>query len=154
VPGATWRNGVIEINSTGLNQKDLIARDAVIRARATKLPGQNISLGLRRRENGAIAAWFNGGRWFGISRNVNGRWSDVKHGNSKRNIEGEFEFKFSVIGDKLSVWANGELVLEARDSTQRDGWPSIGVTKGRGRFRNVEVQVLDTPANSPLPGTP
>lgn len=144
-------NGSWEIGSGAKRQLAQVSRDAIVRARVTKLPGQNVSLSLRGGSGGNYSAWFNGGNWFGVGKAMSGKYYDIKHGRSRRQFTGEFEFKFAVVGDKLTVWADDEVVVQATDRAHTEGTPGFGAANGRGLFRDLEIQVLDTPLSLRTP---
>jgi hypothetical protein len=129
------------LDSAVLEAPDVVATDCILRARVKKLPGQNIALRLRKSPQGYYAAWFNGGNWFGVGKGTPQGWRDLRDGRSRKVYNDWFEFKFSAVGDRLTVWADGEKVLSVRDSSYTSGSPGIGATRGRGLFQEIEIQV-------------
>jgi hypothetical protein len=144
-------NGSWEIDTGSKINFARVAGDAILRAEVRKLACRNVTLKLRRVPNGYYSAWFNGGNWFGVGKWLSGKYVDIKHGRSKRRFDGQFEFKFAAIGDQLTVWADGEVVVQAVDRTYTEGAAGFGAANGRGLFRNLEIQILDSPLPTPAP---
>lgn len=55
-----------------------------------------------------------------------------------------FEFALAVVGDNLTVYADGKKIFEVRDGAiSGPGRAAVFAGNGRGQFKDVEVQVLD-----------
>jgi hypothetical protein len=122
----------------------VIARDVRIRARAKILSGQNIGLFLRRSDRGSYAAWFGGGRQFGIGKNISDsdgfHWINLVAGTSPQSCDGFFDFEFSAIGDALTLSVNGQLLLATHDSSHTEGAVFVG-GMGNGLFTDVALLI-------------
>ncbi len=120
----------------------VVAKDAYIRAKVKKVSGQSLALRLRSSADGYYCAWFNGGNWFGIGKGVQGGFQDLA---TKRHSQGFddcfFDFEFRAIGNKLSIYANGQLVVEARDTDFSMGSLGISAYRGTSDFKNVELLI-------------
>jgi hypothetical protein len=145
-------DGVLQCNDSILLFPPLQAKDAIIRAWASK-PGPkfnaNVTLILRRDDDHSVGAFFGGGGFFGIGRgNNHGVWKDLQTCQFSEPYDGFFEFAFAAVGDRLIVYANGRKILETRDDTPPNGPMAVGIgskafTDGVALFRDIEVQVLD-----------
>jgi hypothetical protein len=120
------------------------AKNMSIRAQVKKGPGQHVQLGLRRSSSNSYFAWFNGGGDFGICRVVDSTASDVAGVHVAQEYNNVFDFEFRVVGDLLTVLANGEVVLQTRDqSVHTAGYATVGAWAGSGRFAKVELLIPD-----------
>ena len=120
------------------------AKDMSVRTTVKKGPGQHIQLGLRRSSACCYFAWFNGGNWFGISKVVDGKCLDMTDIRSALQYTDFFQFEFRVVGDLLTVLANGTVVLEVRDQSVRTpGYATVGSFAGTGQFVKVELFIPD-----------
>ena len=133
-----YGNGTLETRDGGYIDYPVIAKDVSIRAKAKKVSGQNINLRLRQSDKGYYGAWFNGGRWFGIGKRVDGRWVDLKSGQSPLSCDDFFDFGFSAMGDTLTLFVNGQPLLQTRDSSHAAGTVQVGGV-GSGLFTDVAM---------------
>ena len=118
----------------------LIAKDVSIRARAKKVSGERIWLVLRSSANGRYAAVFNGvGGPFCIVRfsrdNSHVRLAEVV---APETCDNFFDFRFSAVGDALTVFVNDKPLLRTHDSSLTDGTLEIG-GDGDGSFTDVAI---------------
>ena len=147
--------GEMDLENKSVFIPDQKAGDVILRARVKKVSGQNLSLSLRRDEERppkqGYSAWFNGGDWFGIGKSSDG-WKDLVDWHAPTDFEDFFEFAFSAIGDTLTIYADGKLIGEVRDSDYRGGSLLIAAVRGRSLFQNVEIMILDKPAPPTLAG--
>ncbi len=132
-----YSNGTLETHTGEDIGYPVIAKDASIRAKAKKTSGLNMNLSLRKSDKGSYyAAWFNGGRQFGIGKHVDGKWVDLKNGDSPKAYDDFFVFGVSAVGDTLTLSVNGQPLLETRDSSYTEGTASVG---GCGLFTDVAM---------------
>ncbi|MGO8750100.1 MAG: SUMF1/EgtB/PvdO family nonheme iron enzyme [Thermoguttaceae bacterium] len=118
----------------------VIAKDVSVRAKAKKVSGQNISIALRRSDNGCYSAWFNGGRRFGIGKFVSGKkYVDLIVRDSPQPCNDFVDFEFSAVGDTLTLSVNGQPLLVTHDSTHTAGTVLIGAFLGSGLFKDVAI---------------
>ena len=118
----------------------LIAKDVSIRARARKVSGERIWLVLRSSAKGRYAAVFNGvGGPFCIVRfsrdNSHVRLAEVV---APETCDNSFDFRFSAVGDALTVFVNDKPLLRTHDSSLTDGTVEIG-GDGDGSFTDVAI---------------
>ncbi len=152
---ATLAAGVLELNDGRADIRSVRAKDMILRARVKRpafKPFTNVMLWLRRPGVGTdgYGAYFNGGTWFGVGKRVGDRWTDLKAAHSLKPCDDFFEFAFAAVGDKLTVYVNGKLLIETRDTSfPGAGLPSLSSFQCLGQFKDVEVQVLDPPAAPP-----
>jgi hypothetical protein len=135
--GVRYRNRTLETQKVRIVYP-VVTRDVSIRAKAKKVAGQNIGLNLRKSDKGYYGAWFNGGSRFGIGKSADGKWSDLKSGNSPQACDGFFEFGFSAIGDTLTLFVNGQPVVQTRDTSHTEGIVQVGGV-GSGVFTDIEL---------------
>jgi hypothetical protein len=88
-----------------------------------------------------------GNSYFGFIKSIPGTWMSLKGGGpSDANFgDGEFvEFRFTVVGNLLTSYANGRKVLELWDATHegKAGFPGIQVNESGCRIKDLEVKVL------------
>ena len=132
-----YSNGTLETHTGEDIGYPVIAKNASIRAKARKTSGLNMNLSLRKSDKGSYyAAWFNGGRQFGIGKHVDGKWVDLKNGDSPKAYDDFFVFGVSAVGDTLTLSVNGQPLLETRDSSYTEGTASVG---GCGLFTDVAM---------------
>ncbi len=137
-----YSNGLIELNDRTI-QYPVVAKDMIIRAKVKKMSGQNLSLRVRKSDQGNYGAWFNGGGSFGIGKSVAGKgWKDLKKYSAPHNYNQGFEFAFAAVGDTLTILINRQPVMEVRDPTFTEGSPGLSACKGTSLFRDVEIQIL------------
>lgn len=148
------KDGVIELTHGQAIDRSIQAKDMIIRAKVKKLGGQNVSLAVRDSADGCYGAWYNGNDWFGFHRKKDGIWEDLNKeaGRGGVNETEFFEFALAVVGDRVTVYANGKRILDVRDgAVAGPGSPGVRANKGKlpilgaagGLFKDVEVQVLD-----------
>jgi hypothetical protein len=122
------------------------AKDAVIRVVVKKLEGQNVGLNLRWGPRGGYFAYFNGGRSFAVMKFVKDEESStLQASESSKDFDDYFTFTFRVVGDLLTVEADGEEVISVRDPDPltEAGEPSFKAYRCTALFKEAEVKVLD-----------
>ncbi len=156
-----FQNGILELDNTRMLFPKINARDVILRARVRKVSGLNVSIGLRCGAGRFLAAFFSGtdileGDWFGIGRKIGGTWGDGDYSTYKdlaalhigRKIQpDEFvEMAFAAIGDKLTLYVDGTKVTTVKNNefAFASGFINIAALHGRGLFKDVECQILDS----------
>jgi len=121
------------------------ARDPTVRIVARKISGTNPHVHLRTSIDGGCkyVAAFNGKNDFPIGRIDNGQSREIKRGASEKTFEDFFEFTVSVVGDKITISADGQEVPQAQDVLYDFGRLQIGTSKGASLIKEVRVQVQD-----------
>jgi serine/threonine protein kinase len=139
-----YSNWIMETKYRGINFP-VIAKDASIRARAKKVAGENIVLVLRASNKGDYAAYFGGGRRFGIGKGLvddhkHFTWVDLAAGFAPQSCDEFFDFEFSAMGEALTLSVNGKILVQTRDSSHTAG--SVGVGgKAIGLFTDVALLI-------------
>ena len=144
-----YSNRTIETRDTEFSYP-VVVKDVTIRAKAKRVSGRNIDLALRKSDKGSYAAWYNGFLSFGIGKTVDGKWSDLKRGNSSQPINGFFDFRFSASGETLTLFVNDQPLLQATDSSHATGTVGVG---GNGVGQFMDVALFIPPRNRSLPTT-
>ena len=135
-----YSNGTLEMRAGNLGYP-VIVKDGSIRAKARKLsePGRSsIALKLRGSDRGCYLACFNGGRSFGVGRFIDGKWVNLKDGDAPQACDDFFDFRFSAIGDTLTLYVDNQPIVEVRDSSYAMGTVGVGGS-GSGLFADVEL---------------
>ncbi len=150
----SFREGILELEAP-LPFIDLKIRDVIIRADVRNVSAQNVGLSVRSSMGSdgphLYGAWYNGtgaqsGDFFGITKQRN-RSKDLVAGHSGHKFTpNQFvDVALAAIGDKITLYVEGKKIHSAVDSDFADGAISLGVWKGKGHFRNVRYQNLDSP---------
>lgn len=141
---ANYKNGVLTLNDRGLNFENLIARDLIVRAKVRRISAANVSLNLRQQEDGQN---YNGlikvSHRAMIGRHLEGRWTNLGAKSLDKSDNEFVELAFAALGDRLLLYADGELVLEARDDRLKAGFVSFNAYGGIGEFKDLEYRILD-----------
>ena len=161
----TVRNGMFSLSgSTGLSHKT-DAKNIVIRAKVRKVQGQNLMLMVRANREGYYSAWYNGGGWFGIGKNIANEFIDIEMVTINNFPEVFFEMQFAAIDEVLILYVNRKETLRVRDQDIDSGvWVAFTVYKeALGQFKDIEIlvpskaqeeQILNSKENEfPLYGT-
>jgi serine/threonine protein kinase len=143
-------NGILTLNHGCMAFPAVQARDLSIRAQVKYVSGQGAAIQVRGRQgDGGYGAWCNRepGGMFAFSLSLidkQGAFRELKRVRRK-DTYGEFlELQLTAQGDLFTVHANGEKVIEFRDSTKlRVGGPDVNAFRTRAVFKNIEVKVLD-----------
>jgi predicted Ser/Thr protein kinase len=143
-------NGVIIAEGAERNYVflgDYRAHNVILRAKVRKVSGQNLALGLRRKEKVLSAdgydGWFNGGDWFGLGKQQEGSWSNLTHFHHVQVFDDYFELTLAAVGNSLTLYANGKKLREVFDDSSDSGYLCISATGGRSFFKDVEIMILD-----------
>ena len=130
------QGGALWVDSTVI-PFNLKAREAAFRVQARKVGGQNFNI-----DFGRDIGWFNGGNFFGIGRDVNNHYEDLKTGRSTVNFNGFFEMEFLVAGGNILLVAGGKTIVKAQDEESMDeGTMGLAAFKGISVFKRVEVKL-------------
>ena len=154
VRNAQFENGLIRIQDGHAYDSSIMAQDLIVRAKVQKLRGQNVMLTLRDVLGVYYSAAyrFDDSEGFGVGmRGPRFRYGVKQEFTGVADVqEGEFfELAFAAIGDTLTVYANGKQLGQIRDVTiSRGGGVAVHATKGQGVFKDVELMVLDKPADT------
>jgi hypothetical protein len=146
---ATLVDGIITVRDGHAFDSSIHAVDGIIRARIRKQRGQTVMLTLRDLLGVYYSAYYRCDETeaFGFGmRGVRFRYGVKKEFQGTTRVkEGEFfELAFAIVGDRLSVYADGKLVGAIHDTTiSRAGGVAVHTTRGVGVFRDVEVMLLD-----------
>jgi len=142
-PGAdySYSNGLLEVRKDGL-WCGAVIKDGGIRAKV-KLGNGPVYLALRRSDRGCYAASFPCNQSFTLFAIIDDVAQTVTSASveSPKTYDGWFDLEFSAVGDKLTVLANGERILEAHDSTYAQGLAGLGTWNGDNQFRKIELLI-------------
>ena len=162
-----YTDGLLELNHSYLNVSRISNPNIVIRADVRKLSGVNIGLHLRRSNAeppasvfggwNAYGGWYrgaaaDGGDHFGIGR-AGLPWIDIGDTHTGKPIAADefVDLAFAAVGDRLTLYVNGEMVAEATDATFQQGIPALDCSVGSGQFRNARYQILDKASATIMP---
>lgn len=149
---AKYIDGQTELHAENLYFTDIIAKDAIIRAKIQKLEGSWGGLLLRsnHRHIAVYAAdrqhfhvWLHDGK-------THIRLADI---HLEEEEDEFFELALATIGKTISVYVNGKRVFEREDKriTELPGMPALRASAAAPRstfqFKDVEVMVLDPPVS-------
>ncbi|NUQ65986.1 MAG: hypothetical protein HUU20_26290 [Pirellulales bacterium] len=148
-----YKNDVLDLRNSGIAYP-LEAANIEIQARVRKGSAQNLTLRLRIGPNGHYAAWYNGGTAFGIGRELDGVWQDLKSGGPPNDPPEVFVFTFSAVDQTLRAFMNGQPILEVQDSTHTKGYPGLSTSGGNSWFTEVQARLLDKPSREDSPTAP
>jgi len=149
-----YTNGVVHLSGSMMLYHSGIARDQAVRAKVTKVGGgsragplkSSIVLGLRCGPKGRYYASYQQEKatYYVGKRVVSGKRDDaiaIRSAPAKNHAPGEHEMMFTAIGSTLTLYVDGVKVIEVRDSTHMSGLVGIGVFRGTGQFRDVEMLI-------------
>ncbi|MBW3542308.1 MAG: serine/threonine protein kinase [Planctomycetes bacterium] len=158
-PGALNHNAAgvrvdtFTLDSGPLYLDKLWARDIILRARVKNSDAANVSINLRRQKG-------SGRHYTGLIRGNDtamiGRWEEdgwqyLAHKRLGRKLADFVELAFAAVGDRLLLYLDGRLVLEARDDALASGTASVTALQGSAQFKTIEYQVLDATSGSQHP---
>ncbi len=147
-----YADGVVSLRGHLTLYHSKVARDQAIRATVSKATGTTklpeakgaLVLALRCGSRGRYFAsylpeksTFNVGR-----RTISGKRDDssyLRSESTKRHYGGTYEMMFTAIGETLTLYVNGEKIIEVEDGTHTSGSVGIGVYRLAGQFRKVEM---------------
>lgn len=145
---------------TGLGLPGTESKNVIVRMRVRKLlpPPPHIAwsclhLALHSRKQTAYSLFLKGRNTLAIMR-CYGKQTTLKSCKLADGFdEGSFDLAYAAIDDKLTVYVNGRKVMECVEPAlvNTSGTVELGVNSCGGLFRDIEVQVLDTPASTPQP---
>ncbi|MFI4875942.1 MAG: protein kinase [Blastopirellula sp. JB062] len=129
----------------------LEAEDIVVKANLSNVAAQNLALGLRNSKAGSYVGFFGGKNFFGIGKHIPNRgYVDLATRTTGENYADGVELTFAAVGDQLQLFANGKLVVAARDSDYKTGRVCIGVFRGSGQFAQLAYRhISDSSAAAP-----
>lgn len=109
------------------------------------MSGQNYCLYVRGDENNnpACLAWFNGGNSFGIGKVVDHRYADLATHRAGQSYKDFFEMDFRAEEEKLTLYAEGNKICDARDNSVSAGAMTVMALKGITLFQSIEARILD-----------
>ncbi len=134
-----YSDGTIELgpgSNGGFYQVSV--NDASLRAHVKKSTGQCLYLKIRHSKEGDYWAWFNGGNAFGVHKMVDGRRVQMGTAFAPQSYRDFFDFRFTAVGDSLTVFANDQLLMHLHDTAHSAGYVGIGAL-GAGSFRDISV---------------
>ena len=150
---AKYQNGVLSITAKddvnfGSRRMGHEAQDAELRIVVKKVSGQAVfMLGRAVTGKGFYQTHFDNGGGIGIGKMVqrNGKWEFIHLG--YKRLPGKFkeffEYTFRVQGNVLTVEADGQQVLQVRDSEiTGKGEMAFSAQNGRGLFKKAEIKIL------------
>ncbi len=118
-------------------------RDVIIRAEIKKFGGRHPTMSIRSNVKGTYTAYLDIFKRFGLGRNVSGeRWKDLKVQFTKQDYRDYFQWTLAAVGDRLSVYVDGEKIIDEKDATHAVGFPRIGVLNAQTAFRNLQIMDL------------
>jgi serine/threonine protein kinase/tetratricopeptide (TPR) repeat protein len=145
-------HGILETKAASGLIFPIDATNVIVRARVKKLSPKgaggprNVNLAIRRSPGKRhYGAWFNGGGEFGFGRAdsaLSPPWENFETYKFPEDYDGFFEFAFAAVGDQLTVYVNGTMILGTNGPEVHEHGGSVMVG-GEGLFQNIEVQVLD-----------
>lgn len=161
-----YGSGVVQLSGYLMLYHEKVARDQAVRAKVTKAAGTikadpkkgSVVLGLRCGPKGRYYASYRSesGFFYVGKRVITGNRDEplqIRSASAKNHAPGEHEMMFTAIGSTLTLYVDGVKVIEAQDSTHTSGSVGIGVVRGAGQFREVEM-LLPPPGWKPDVKTP
>jgi hypothetical protein len=127
------------------------ATDMSIRAQVQIPRGNRVQLMLRASDDANYIAGFtrqaDGNGYFGFIKTEQGNWRNLKGDGNQDTTYGDdefVEFRFTVVGNLLTIHANGRKMLELWDATHegKAGSPGIQVNESGCRVKDIEVKLL------------
>lgn len=147
---AKYIDGVTELHAKNLYFSDIVAKDAIIRAKIHKIAGSWGGFYLRSNDD-HIAAYTITGSQFQVWLYNGNRHIRLEEFNLDDESTDFFELAFATIGETISVFVDGKKVYEGQDdrATRSAGMPvlraSHALPRSTFQFKDVEVMVLDPP---------
>ncbi|WP_144972883.1 formylglycine-generating enzyme family protein [Bremerella volcania] len=147
---AKYIDGVTELHAKNLFFTDIIAKDAIIRAKIRKIEGSWGGFYLRSNKD-HIALYSVTDRQFHIwahDGEQHMRLAEITVDDEKSDF---FELAFATIGETLSAYVDGKKIYEGQDERATDfaGMPAIRASfsppRSTFQFKDVEIMVLDPP---------
>jgi serine/threonine protein kinase len=154
---STFSDGTLTLRGLIEYRGAVSGRDCVVRARVVLESGENIALNVRCQPGRAsgYSFYFASTRdkrvgHFGAGRHAGGKFTDlIVSFDTPLDADRSCEMALAAQGKKLSGYVNGKLSFLVEDSTQVEGAQGAGACRAGGRFRNLEVYVLDGTGLSP-----
>ncbi|MBA2115133.1 protein kinase domain-containing protein [Bremerella alba] len=147
---AKYIDGVTELHAKNLYFTDILAKDAIIRAKIRKLEGSWGGFYLRSNED-HIAVYMINSRELQVWLSNGDRHLRLADVHLEDQATDFFEFALATIDETISVFVDGKQVYEKRDDriTRSAGMPALRASHALPRstfqFKDVEVMVLDPP---------
>ena len=145
-----FQNGVLELDGVRLVLREIEARNVIMRAKALKVSGQNLSLWVRC-GTGGYSCWFNGqqdgGNLFGTGvSNPNAQYRGLTGGNFGRVIPKDHfvDIALAAIEDTVTLYVEGAKAFTSRNAELTSGSIGLGAFRGKSLFKDVEYQILDS----------
>ena len=161
-----YANGVVQLSGYLMLYHEKVARDQAVRAKVAKAAGATkaasnmggIVLGLRCGPKGRYYASYRPEKayYYVGKRVISGNRDEsiqIQSASARNHSPGEHEMMFTAIGSTLTLYVDGVKLIEVRDSTHTSGSVGIGVARGAGQFRKVEM-LLPPPGWKPDVPTP
>ncbi len=117
-------------------------RDIIIRAEVKKHGGWHPGLTVRGNTKGNYSAYFDKFNRFGIGKHVSGPWQDLQVRFTQQEHHEYFEWTLAAVGDRLTVYVDGEKIIDVPDTSHKVGFASFGVKKSKTEFRNLQIMDL------------
>ena len=146
---ATYADGVTELHAQDLYFTDILAQDAIIRAKVHKVEGSWGGFHLRSNKD-HIAVYSVSDRQFHVWAHDGMQQTHLSVVELDEPKNGFYELAFATIGKSYSVYIDGKKVLEEEDdrATPFAGIPALHASaadpQSTFQFKDVEVMVLDT----------
>jgi hypothetical protein len=161
-----YANGVVSLTGHLTLYHSKVARDQAVRAAVSREKGAMkggdskgaLLLALRCGPRGRyFASYLPEKSTFNVGKRViSGNRDDssyIRSETTRRHFGGTCEMMFTAVGKKLTLYVNGEKIIEVEDSTLTTGSVGIGVYRLSGQFRKVEM-LLPPPGWKPDVKTP
>jgi hypothetical protein len=132
------QNGTLWMDSSGIPIQ-LKSSEFAVRAQVKKVSGQNFGIWI-----GRDVGWFNGGAFFGIGKNGDKGYRDLKTQRFSETFSDFFEMEFLATGGKLVLLANGKIAVSVQDepNSEQSG-TGFYAMKGISVLKRIEIKTSD-----------
>lgn len=161
----SFQDGVLELEAD-LLLSDFNIRDVIVRAEVRKVSGHNVTISVRHtsQEIGTQKAgevhqyqmWFDGidssdGDLFGINKQRGESFLVIAKAHSGDRFSNDqfVDMAVSAIGNQISLYVRGKKIHTVVDTDFASGAINLGAWKGKGLFRNIQYQNLDSTPTTP-----